>query len=412
MKMMPHFNFRPYQIEIIKTGYNQLQSKGWTYLAMEVRTGKTLTSLGIADKVGGRVCFVTKKKAIPSIESDVKMLGSDNIQVEAINYESIHKINDPKSVNIWILDEAHKLGAFPKPSKRTKELRKIIKGKVIFLSGTPTPESTSQVFHQMWVLGERSPFARYQNFYRWADANCNVYEVNFGYANVKQYDRCHFDVSRLDFITYTQKEAGFQNKIREHFLEVKMSDEVKRIIRKLKQDKVVQGESEVILADTSVKEMNKVHQLSSGTIKFESGNSLVLDHSKAKFIKNYFKGKKIAIFYKFKAELDLLKAWFDVTQDVQEFNETDKTLCLQFISGREGTKLSKADCLVYFNVDFSATTYWQARDRMTTIDRKVSDVYYMVSDCGIERYVYRLVMKKKNFTKQHYERTRLSTQDY
>lgn len=404
------FNFRDYQIEIIKKGYIQVNQRGWTYLAMEVRTGKTLTSLGIAQKIGGRICFVTKKKAIPSIIADVETLGIDSVEV--INYESIHKIENPKDVNVWILDEAHKLGAFPKPSKRAKDLKKIINGKVIFLSGTPTPESTSQIFHQMWVMGETSPFARYRNFYRWADENCHVYEINYGYSNVKKYDRCHFDVRQLGFITYTQKQAGFQNEIREHFLEVEMTQDAKQLIRKLKADKVVQGKSEVILADTAVKEMNKIHQLSSGTIKFESGNSMAIDDSKAKFISDYFKGKKIAIFYKFKAELELLKEWFDITQDVQEFNDTDKVLCLQFVSGREGTKLSQADCLVYFNVDFSATTYWQARDRMTTIDRKISDVYYIVSDCGIERDVYKAVMKKKNFTTQHYERTRLSKKNY
>ena len=57
--------------------------------------------------------------------------------------------------------------------------------------------------------------------------------------------------------------------------------------------------------------MTKVHQLCSGTIKFESGNSMVIDLSKAKFIKNKFKKMKIGIFYKFKEELNALKEVFD-----------------------------------------------------------------------------------------------------
>ena len=36
----------------------------------------------------------------------------------------------------------------------------------------------------------------------------------------------------------------------------------------------------MILADTAIKLMTKVHQLCSGTIKFESGNSMVLDNNK------------------------------------------------------------------------------------------------------------------------------------
>ena len=56
---------RPYQKTIIKIGKQTLLTRGFVYLAMEVRTGKTLTSLGIASKVNPKnVLFVTKKKAI------------------------------------------------------------------------------------------------------------------------------------------------------------------------------------------------------------------------------------------------------------------------------------------------------------------------------------------------------------
>jgi len=151
--------------------------------------------------------------------------------------------------------------------------------------------------------------------------------------------------------------------------------------------------------------MQKIHQLSSGTcILEESGKSIIIDESKASFIKDYFKDQKIAIFYKFQAELELLKKHFDITQNIEEFNTTDKTLALQFLSGREGVKLDKADSLVFYNIDFSATTYWQARDRMTTIDSKVGDVYWIFSDCGIEKEIYNAVSKKKNFTSRFYEK--------
>jgi methionine synthase I (cobalamin-dependent) len=63
---------------------------------MEVRTGKTLTSLGISDKMGCKdVLFVTKKKAISSIEQDYIMLGA-SFKIDVINYESLHTIADTK----------------------------------------------------------------------------------------------------------------------------------------------------------------------------------------------------------------------------------------------------------------------------------------------------------------------------
>ena len=72
--------FRDYQKSIIDKGTDILRKSRFLYLAMEVRTGKTLTSLGIIDVVGAdNVLFVTKKKAIGSIESDYKALNPATI---------------------------------------------------------------------------------------------------------------------------------------------------------------------------------------------------------------------------------------------------------------------------------------------------------------------------------------------
>jgi superfamily II DNA or RNA helicase len=43
--------FRDYQEQIIDRGLHTLQSHGFLYLSMEVRTGKTLTALGICDRM-------------------------------------------------------------------------------------------------------------------------------------------------------------------------------------------------------------------------------------------------------------------------------------------------------------------------------------------------------------------------
>ena len=63
--------FREYQKEIVERGAGVMRRYGFVYLAMEVRTGKTLTSLGIAEELGAKnVLFLTKKKAISSIQDD------------------------------------------------------------------------------------------------------------------------------------------------------------------------------------------------------------------------------------------------------------------------------------------------------------------------------------------------------
>jgi hypothetical protein len=152
--------------------------------------------------------------------------------------------------------------------------------------------------------------------------------------------------------------------------------------------------------------MMKLHQIYSGTIKFESGNSMVLDLSKAEFIKQHFEGQKIGIFYKFKAELKALKSVFgnELCEDLDTFNNTDcQAIALQIVSGREGISLRNADSLVYYNIDFSATSYWQSRDRMTTKERLKNDVYWIFSDKGIESKIYKAVTAKKDYTLKHFK---------
>ena len=62
--------FRDYQEDIISKGTDIIKSHRFLYLAMEVRTGKTLTSLGICQSLGVKsVLFITKKKAISSLHS-------------------------------------------------------------------------------------------------------------------------------------------------------------------------------------------------------------------------------------------------------------------------------------------------------------------------------------------------------
>ena len=407
--------YRPYQKEIIKRGSEVLREHGFVYLAMEVRTGKTLTSLGIAEEVGAEnVLFLTKKKAISSITNDSNMLCPSYV-LFVLNYESIHRLPDVRW-DLIICDEAHSMGAFPKPSKRAKDVATLIyknKSKVILLSGTPTPESYSQMYHQVYGI-PNSPFKSYRNFYGFARENVDVMVRRINGHDIKDYSKGTpkiLDMMSPYTISFTQEEAGFVVETTENVLEVELQPLTYEIMRKLRKDLVVEGKDEVILADTAVKLMIKMHQLCSGTIKFESGNSKVIDDTKARFIKEKFKDKKIGIFYKFKEELSALKSVFgkeDLTEDLDEFNATEKSIALQIVSGREGISLRQAEALVYYNIDFSATSYWQSRDRMTTKDRLKNDVYWIFAKRGIESDIYKAVTKKKDYTLNHFKRDLLN----
>jgi superfamily II DNA or RNA helicase len=395
---------RPYQTKISAEAVEILRNKHIVYLAMEVRTGKSLTALNTAQLYGAkRVLFLTKKKAISSIQWDYDNFGF-TFDLTIINDESLHLVKG--EFDLIIHDEHHRFGAFPKPNATAKEFKKrFSKLPMIFLSGTPTPESYSQWFHQFWV-SDYSPYNKYANFYKWAAEYVDIKEKRLGYAVVKDYSNAKENLIRRStrpyIITFTQKDAGFTTSVNEMVLECEMQPITYEVIRRLKKDLIVRnGQGQVILGDTGVKLMQKMHQLSSGTCKFEDGSSKVIDDSKARFIKEKFQGEKIAIFYKFKAEWDALIQVFGadyLTNSVEEFDSTDKNIALQIVSGREGVSLKNAKYLIYYNIDFSATSYWQSRARLTTKERLNNEVFWIFSKGGIEYDIYKTVQQKKDYT--------------
>lgn len=369
---------------------------------MEVRTGKTLTALEVCKLYGAKkVLFLTKKKAIKSIQKDYTEFNySSFFDIEITNDEDMH--NCKGTYDLVVHDEHHRFGAFPKASKRLKDY-KLRFGNLpqIWLSGTPTPESYSQWFHQFHA-SNYTPFKG--GFYAWAKRFVRVEKKKINGFEVNDYKDANNEIIMpyiKDYlIFFTQKEAGFSSEIEENILYCDMAESTNVIFKKLAKDRIVLGKSGLsIVADTPAKLLQKLHQISSGTIKIDD-DYLILDLSKAEFIKKQFEGKKIALFYNFVGELEVLKKVFDnLTTDIETFNKEPNTnIALQIVSGREGVNLSKADALVFYNISHSATSYWQARDRLTTIDRLNNKIYFVFNRKGIEKRIFNAVLDKKNYT--------------
>jgi hypothetical protein len=392
---------RSYQKENAEKGCEILKELGLVYFAFAVRTGKTLTALQTASNYGAKnVLFLTKKKAIKSIEGDYETFGF-TFELTVINYESMHKALG--AYDLVILDENHGNSAFPKPAKRTKEIKlRFSRLPMIMLSGTPAAESPSQWYHQFW-LSARSPFKGWKTFYKWAAVFVDVEIKHLGYAQVKDYSKGKEAVIdkliKPYVLTFSQEEAGFSSKVDIEVLNIEPMNQP--LIKRLKKDKFIEGKTEAILADTGVKLMQKIHQLENGTVKFESGKSQILDYSKAEFIRDKFKNKKIAIFYYYKAELELLKQVFNNhTTDLSEFNTTNKVYLGQQHSNALGVNLSKAEYLVFYNFSFSGTNFVQSIDRLSTVNRLENKVYFVFPKGSLTEKIYRVVQKKKTFTEK------------
>ncbi|MEO0132875.1 MAG: DEAD/DEAH box helicase family protein [candidate division WOR-3 bacterium] len=358
-----------------------------------MRTGKTLTSLVLAKEMGcGKILFVTRKKAIDSIISDVVKVG--NLDVEVVNYESLHKVSN-NSFDAVILDEAHCLGGYPKPAQRVNSLKKkmaaIMPKYVIYLSGTPFPESYSQIYHQLFILPFTHPFSSYNNFYHWARHFVDVREKRLPHGIIKDYSMAKRDkikeIISPYFVSLSQSDAwNYDVKFEVNYLRVFMSRDIHAMLAELARDKIIRSLEYV--ANTAAKEFTAYHQLASGTLK-NDGKSIILDTSKCEMVRKIVNlHGKVVVFYKYIAEGEALRKYFLLNNDV---------VLLQLQAGSEGHAVPDANAIVFYNVDFSNRTHLQARQRITYKGRRTVFIYYLLSDIGFEENVLKVLTRKEKY---------------
>jgi hypothetical protein len=418
------------------------------YLSMETRTGKTPVSIMLSQRLcesNGvkQAVFCTKKSVIPAIQKTLSELKQDNridIDIQIVSFDSLHKVDHAPN-RIIIADEAHSFGAYPKPSRRAVMLAGLSRQcYVIFLSATPTPESFSQIYHQLWAARSESPLiAPYKNFYAWARDYVQKKEVRytneFGVVETKlvyytkrtsggdinDYSRAKKELilPYLDELSVsgTKADAGFQHtSVKEIFVDAPMPDSLVQQIKAIKRDNIITIDGDEIVADTAAALLSKVHQLSSGTVIGRDKTHMVADHKLSRLRMIQIAYPKIAIYYKYIGEYEALKAYFGgrATDNANEFNESpDKVFLGQFLSKREGINLMEADALVMYNIDFAYLSYEQTINRITNMNRKTLPVVIWIfsqytNDKGkpesLERRIYNDVKQKKNYTLAHYKR--------
>ena len=94
----------------------------------------------------------------------------------------------------------------------------------------------------------------------------------------------------------------------------------------------------------------------------------------------------------------------DLVTTLDEFNGSDKQNNSTHRCKWTRYFVGEADSLVYYKYDFSATSYWQSRDRMTTKERAHNKVYWVFSRGGLEDKIYKAVSKKKDYTVKYFKK--------
>lgn len=375
--------------------YEQLSRKLRKYnLALlwgMTRSGKTRAFLRVCQDYDNPL-VVTKKGAMSGIYSEALEMGGIN-PLTVINYHSIGKIDDTE-YDLIVFDESHLyVTGLPKRSTIWKACKAHTKGAdIIFSTATPTAEGYAKL-EPMLALSDVSPWKDYPTFNSWFnDGYGRPYTMRLNGYDVNKYDRTNEAYVKRDVkkyvVTITRSAAGHTHEATDKVIHIEQSKKQKKMYKQLKEDLII--EKQEILADTPVKLMMKLHQISGGFVKREDETIYRLkENPKLDWLRDNIDPENTFILAYYQAEQQMLSNYFPHTGSVTKLSS--------------GVDLSMYEHLVIYSMAFSAANYEQVRSRQMNIKRDTPvEVRYLCS--GIDLDVYKAVQSKKSFTASWYQK--------
>lgn len=376
-----------------KEGIAIIRKHHMVYLAMEERTGKTLTAILICEEINVQdVLVVTKKKALDGWAKTLAAFKHKK-NYDVVNYQQLSKVQ-PGFYDIIIFDEAHNyISSFPKPSVLWKICKQYAKGlPIIYMSATPHAQGLQLLYHQL-ALSDWSPFKKWTTGYNWFRAfgiPTPVYLAGRSFESYKNFQDAEIRLYCANLmITATRKEMGFEQEPTDHLHYVDLGQTTKDVYNLLQKHRVIELNGMDLVCDTSMKLRTSLHMLEGGVAKIGKQYVVLGNREKIDYILEHWgDNEDVAIMYQYIAEGTKLREEF-------KFAEV-----LQATSNAEGVDLSHRQHLIIYSQDFSTARHSQRRARQANMKRKTAiNVHYLLSSVSkgkpISAQVYETVSTNK-----------------
>ena len=395
---------KPYQhqLDLSEKAFNILAKYMLVYLAMEERTGKTLTSILVCERAKVQnILVITKKKALGGWHETLAAF-THTKHYTVVNYHQAKKEN-PKAFDLIILDESHSyISAFPKRSMMWKSIKLLTKGKpLIYLSATPYAQGAQLLFNQL-ALSDWSPFSKWNSPYAWFRVYGIPDSIYLSGRAVETYKKVKTDEvlgsCKHLFVTATRKSLNFEHEPTDELHYIDLDTATKDAYNILMKHRVIELNGAELLCDTPMKLRTSLHMLEGGVAKVGAtymilGNTEKIDYMLSK----WGDSADIAIMYNYIAERTKLEQYFKHAK------------LLQATSFAEGIDLSGLAELVIYSQDFSTARHSQRRARQANKKRSVPiTVHFLLVEKAISEQVYKTVsLNKTNFVDSVFTREEL-----
>ncbi len=414
-----------YQTALANLAFPIINEHGLVYLAMEERTGKSITSLLVYENAEcykvNNVLIITKKKALDGWEETLAGCPWLKKNYRLTNYHrAANFVGWPDAV---ILDEAHAyISAFPKSGTKKGQQGKIWQDvravcqnnrPIVYLSATPYAQGIQLLFHQFSV-SDFSPWAELnRNGYRWYDRFALRKNDGSFYQVRRNMDKYANDYTKIDFekafatcqhlfITKTRAELNFQQEPEDVLHYIELSEITKVAYNILLVDSVLEftigNVCHKLICDTKIKVRMAQHMIEGGVLKVDDDYLVLAANEKVDYImKHWGDSPDVAIMYNYIAEGMKLRAAFKHAH------------ILQATSYAEGIDLSHIKHLIVYSQDFSVARHTQRRARQANINRTDPiKVHFLLVKKAVSDQVYKAVsINKVNFVDSLFERNKI-----
>lgn len=396
-----------YQEDIVRKAFPN------SALFMDMGTGKTITSLRIAEKYNVEkllvVCLKSKiQDWIDEIENETYFVKGEYM---VVNFESVWRTNKALDFTtdktMIIIDESHKIkNPKSKVSTYIRFLGKKTRYKLI-LTGTPQNQEYYDYWMQMGFID--SPVY-----------NISLKEFENTYVNfILDYQRGHY-FKRIDSYNYedvlkegVNRLSFYKNYDSEYEKPIEIPTKIKRIpeYSNLLKDKCY-GD---VLADDPMSLRNYLRECCSGFIK----NDLLEHNPKLEWLKDFLEidNSRIVIFVNYNMEVkmisdlcDKLKRPYSIYngefKDFTNFKKYSNGVAIvNYASGATGINdLCISNIGIFYSLpDGDYILFKQAKARLDRIGQiKQPIFYYLLMEKTIESPIYRAFKNGDNFTNQMY----------
>ncbi len=375
-----------------------------------------------------KIMLGTKSQRLKQLK-ELESFPCEALKVAVINYESVWRddIFDKLvdfNANMIICDESQRIKTHDaQQSKAMHKLGDLARYKLI-LSGTPVQNNAVDLYSQYRFL---DPTVFGNNFYKFRNRFCVM--GGFNKRQIVNYKDLDLLIKKEHSIAYrvTKKEALDLPEQTFETRYITLTPSEKKLYNTLKKESATElANGETISASTVLTKLLRLQQFTGGFViadgeekpqQIGSGKINALEDIVDDYVID--SGKKLVIFARFRAELDLIQKLLDkkklkygviygdiklsdrgeIVKDFQE-NEETKVFLAQIDTAGLGITLTAADTCVYYSVNFNYAAYSQSLARIHRIGQRNTCTYIHLTTKGtVDELIMKALHKKEDLAK-------------